>query len=54
MSEFTVDKDVARKETYVNRHKRHENEIKSGVDTAGWWSLNIHGHIQPKKTHIIT
>ena len=32
-------KDEARKQRYINRHKKNENWSKSGIDTAGWWSL---------------
>ena len=32
-------KDEARKQKYNNRHKKNENWSKSGIDTAGWWSL---------------
>ena len=39
MSDFTIHKDEARKQRYINRHKKNENWNKSGVDTAGWWSL---------------
>ena len=29
-----------------------ENLTKSGIDTAGWWSLKYYGHILLKKKHI--
>ena len=38
MSDFTKHKDEARKQRYINRHKKNENWGKSGIDTAGWWS----------------
>ena len=37
-SDFTIHKDEARKQRYINRHKNNENWSKSGVDTAGFWS----------------
>jgi hypothetical protein len=37
--DFTIHKDEARKQRYINRHKNNENWSKSGIDTAGWWSL---------------
>jgi hypothetical protein len=39
MSDFTKHKDEAKKQRYINRHKKNENLGKSGIDTAGWWSL---------------
>ena len=38
MSDFTIHKDEARKQRYINRHKRNENWTISGKDTAGFWS----------------
>ncbi len=38
-SDFTIHKDEARKQRYIDRHKHNENWSKSGIDTAGWWSL---------------
>ena len=38
-SDFTQHKDEARKQRYINRHKKNENWTKSGIDTAGWWSF---------------
>ena len=37
-SDFTIHKDEARKQRYINRHKTNENWSKSGIDTAGFWS----------------
>ena len=39
-SYFTIHKDEQRRQQYINRHKKNENWSKSGIDTAGWWSLN--------------
>jgi hypothetical protein len=39
MSDFTIHKDEARKQRYINRHKNNENWTKSGIDTAGFWSF---------------
>ena len=38
MSDFTKHKDEARKQRYINRHKKNENWGKSGIDTACFWS----------------
>ena len=37
-SDFTIHKDEARRQRYIERHKNRENWTKSGIDTAGWWS----------------
>ncbi len=37
-SDFTLHKNEARKQLYINRHKNNENWTKSGKDTAGFWS----------------
>ncbi len=42
-SDFTIHKDEARKQIYVNRHKNNETSSKSGIDTAGFWSLGCYG-----------
>lgn len=41
MSDYTKHKDPERRERYVTRHKKRENWIKSGIKTAGFWSLWI-------------
>jgi uncharacterized membrane protein (UPF0182 family) len=40
MSDYTIHKDEARKQRYINRHKTNETKYwnKSGVDTASFWS----------------
>ncbi len=38
-SDFTIHKDEARRQRYVARHEKNENWSKSGINTAGWWSL---------------
>ena len=43
-SDFTIHKDEARKQRYINRHKNNENWTKSGINTAGWWSRWILWH----------
>ncbi len=48
MSDFTIHKDEARKKRYIDRHKNNENWTKSGVDTAGWWSLKYLWSYQTK------
>jgi hypothetical protein len=40
-SDFTIHKDEARKQRYINRHKNNKNWTKSGIDTAGWWSKHL-------------
>jgi hypothetical protein len=38
-SDYTIHKDPERKQRYIVRHKRgNENWGKSGIKTAGWWS----------------
>ena len=41
MSYFTLHKDVARKQRYIDRHRKNEDWSKSGVDTPGWWSYKF-------------
>ena len=40
-SDFTLHHDEKRKERYINRHKKNENWTKSGIDTAGFWSVHL-------------
>ena len=44
-SDFTIHKDEARKQRYINRHKNNEVWSKSGIDTAGFWSRWILWHL---------
>ncbi len=37
-SDFTHHKDKQRKQRYINRHKKNETWLKSGIDTTGFWS----------------
>ena len=39
-SDFTIHKDEARKQLYINRHKKNESKYwnKSGIDTPSFWS----------------
>lgn len=38
-SDYTIHKDPARKQRYIDRHKNMgENWTKSGIDTAGFWA----------------
>ena len=39
--DMTTHKDEARKERYIDRHKKNENWGKTGVDTAGFMSKNL-------------
>ena len=38
MSDYTIHKDIIRKEAYIKRHKKRENWGKFGVNTKGWFS----------------
>ena len=40
-SDFTKHKNEERKNLYINRHKKNEDWGKSGIDTAGFWALNL-------------
>ena len=37
-SDMTLHKDPDRKNNYISRHKKREDWLKSGVETAGFWS----------------
>jgi hypothetical protein len=43
-SDFTIHRDEARKQRYINRHQNNEKWTKSGIDTAGFWSRWILWH----------
>ena len=36
--DFTLHKDVDRKQRYINRHQNREQWNQSGIDTAGYYS----------------
>lgn len=36
--DFTIHKDVKRKNNYINRHKTNEDWSKKGILTPGFWS----------------
>lgn len=38
MSDYTIHKDPARKQRYIDRHHRRESWSKSGLKSAGFWS----------------
>jgi hypothetical protein len=38
MSDYTIHKDLERKQRYIDRHRANEDWTKSGIDTAGFWS----------------
>jgi hypothetical protein len=40
-SDYTLHRDKARRERYINRHYKHEKWNKSGVNTAGFWAYWI-------------
>ena len=40
-SDMTQHKDKERKQRYIDRHKKNEDWIKSGVDTAGFYSKHL-------------
>ncbi len=45
MSDFTIHKDEARKQRYIDRHKNNEAWSTSGIDTAGFWSRWLLWHL---------
>ena len=47
-SEFTIHKDEARRQRYINRHKKNESKFwnKSGIDTASFWAHFYYGKSQ--------
>lgn len=40
-SDYTLHKNPLRKKLYILRHSKNENWGKSGMDTAGWWSVHL-------------
>ena len=40
-SDFTKNKDPARKANYIARHKKNEDWNLSGIRTAGFWSKHL-------------
>ena len=38
MSDYTIHKDIKRKEKYLARHRKREKWGNDGILTAGWWS----------------
>ena len=40
ISDFTIHKDEARRQRYIDRHKKNESKFwnKSGIDTASLWA----------------
>jgi len=40
MSDYTIHKDEARKQRYIDRHKKNESKFwnKSGIDTPSFWA----------------
>ena len=38
MSDYTIHKDLERKQRYIDRHRANEDWTKSGITTAGFWS----------------
>lgn len=41
MSDYTIHKDEARKQRYINRHKKNESKFWNDPDTAAFWALNL-------------
>jgi len=37
-SDYTIHKDIQRKQRYLNRHKKAETWTAKGITTAGFWS----------------
>jgi hypothetical protein len=52
MSDFTIHKDEARKQRYINRHKKLSLNFGMIQILLHIGPLNIYGHIQPKRKHI--
>ncbi len=52
-SDFTHHKDQQRKQRYIKRHT-NENWLKSGIDTAGFWSRWLLWNKPTIKTAILT
>ena len=40
-SDFTIHKDEARKQRYINRHKKNESKFWNDKDTASFWALHL-------------
>ena len=40
-SDFTRNKDEARKKSYIKRHEGNEDWTKSGLETPGFWAKHI-------------
>ena len=40
-SDFTRNKDEARKQSYIKRHEGNEDWTKSGLETPGFWAKHI-------------
>lgn len=36
--DYTIHKDLERKQRYIDRHRANEDWTKSGITTAGFWS----------------
>ena len=40
-SDYTIHKDLERKERYITRHAKREDWNKSGLKTVGYWSKHL-------------
>jgi hypothetical protein len=40
-SDYTIHKDAARKQRYIDRHKNREDWSKEGIRTAGFYARNV-------------
>jgi hypothetical protein len=40
-SDYTIHKNLARKNSYTVRHQMNEDWTKSGINTAGFWAKNL-------------
>jgi len=40
-SDYTIHKDAARKQRYIDRHKEREDWSKGGIKTAGFYAKNV-------------
>ena len=51
-SDYTIHKDDARKQRYIDRHRKNEDWSKSGIYTAGWWSRWTIWHLKTLEASI--
>ena len=47
--DFTIHKNLNRREAYIRRHEKNENWTASGINTPGFWSYWYLWHLPTKK-----